>query len=411
MQQSFDQAKQALINNIAYFKLNWKTQVTVDASPVGLGAVLSQYNPEDPRERHIVMYISRSLSLCERKYSQIEKEALSVVWACEWLELYLLGCDEFELICDNKAVTLIISNPLSKQPARIQRWELQFSQYRFKIVHRPGLGNKADFLSRHPVADLACDDDGEIMENYIHFIINGNIPPRVSKEEILRETLSDRTLSAITSMVKSSQFVDDESVRPYKHVFNDLSISLEGFVLRNDRLVVPASLQTKMIDLAHEDHLGIEKTKKLLRSKLWFPGMVERKTKFCLACQATIPGGHFTPLCMSEMRHFEPSAINLNVAVSDAVRKAKIKAHRDADLHVRLLDLKPRDQVLVQQNRSSKSVACFDHVPYIVVEIRNNMVIAQRGHHLITRNKFRKFVNPNPLVPTLIFVFEWFYFQ
>jgi transposase InsO family protein len=412
---------------------------------------------------------------------------------------------------------------------------------------------------------LACDDDGEIMENYINYIVNGNIPLRVSKEDILRETLSDRTLSALTSMVRSSQYVDDVLVRPYKHVFHDLSISSEGFVLRNDRLVVPASLQPKMIDLAHEGHLGIVKTKQLLRSRLWFPGidaMVERRTKSCLACQATTPGGHFTPLCMSELpkapwshlavdfygpidnvyvlvvideysrfpcaeiissvssavvsknleiifglfgipdvlksdngppfqgrefklfanqmgfkhqritplhpmanglaesfmknisnivkrskiehknwkdelavflrayrstphlttqatpmsllfrsgastcrlpefrRQFVPSAIDLRAAVSDATRKAKMKTHRDADLHVRELDLKPGDQVLVQQNRSDKSVARFDHLPYVIVEIRNNMVIAQRGHHLITRNisKFKKFVNPIPTV-------------
>jgi hypothetical protein len=59
------------------------------------------------------------------------------------------------------------------------------------------------------------------------------------------------------------------------------------------------------------------------------------------------------------------------------------------------------EKVLVQQNRSNKSVARFDHLPYVIVEIRNNMAIAQCEHQLITRNKFKKYVNPTPNVPSL----------
>ncbi len=87
-----------------------------------------------------------------------------------------MGCDEFELFCDNKGVMLIISNPVSKPPARIQRWELRLSKFRFKIVNRPGLGNIADFLSKNLVVALTCDEDSEVLENYISYIVNGNIP-------------------------------------------------------------------------------------------------------------------------------------------------------------------------------------------------------------------------------------------
>jgi hypothetical protein len=50
-----------------------------------------------------------------------EKEALAIVWAMERLSIYLLG-HKFELHIDNKALALILDNPLSKPPARIQRW-------------------------------------------------------------------------------------------------------------------------------------------------------------------------------------------------------------------------------------------------------------------------------------------------
>ena len=68
---------------MAYFNKNWATEIIVDASPVGLGAVLCQYNPLNKDERHIVCFASRSLSDVERRYSQCEKEALAAVWGCE----------------------------------------------------------------------------------------------------------------------------------------------------------------------------------------------------------------------------------------------------------------------------------------------------------------------------------------
>lgn len=85
----------------------------VDASPVGLGAVLTQSDQNDIESNRIIMFISRTLSETERKYSQIEKEAIAVVWSCERLHLYLIGT-KFDLVTDNKAVSLIFNNPLSK---------------------------------------------------------------------------------------------------------------------------------------------------------------------------------------------------------------------------------------------------------------------------------------------------------
>ena len=35
--------------------------------------------------------------------------------------------------------------------------------------------------------------------------------------------------------------------------------------------MIPKSLQQKAVDIAHEAHLGMEKTKSLLREKIWFP--------------------------------------------------------------------------------------------------------------------------------------------
>ena len=69
---------------LAYFNQGAPTVVIADASPVGLGAVLVQ---EEDREHCAVCYASRSLSDTERRYSQTEKEALTLVWSCETFNL------------------------------------------------------------------------------------------------------------------------------------------------------------------------------------------------------------------------------------------------------------------------------------------------------------------------------------
>ena len=76
--------KEALTTEaMGYFDENWQTELTTDASPTGLGAVLAQKDPKDPSKRKIILYASRALTEVEKRYSQVEREALAVVWACE----------------------------------------------------------------------------------------------------------------------------------------------------------------------------------------------------------------------------------------------------------------------------------------------------------------------------------------
>jgi hypothetical protein len=109
LQRLFDLIKQSLINAVGYFHLYWHTFVTVDASPVGLSAVLTQQHPKDTDKYKLILCISRMFTDTEKRYSQIEREALAPVWAAERLNMYFLG-EHFWLRIDNKAVALIYNN-------------------------------------------------------------------------------------------------------------------------------------------------------------------------------------------------------------------------------------------------------------------------------------------------------------
>ena len=78
--EAFEELKRLITSTetLAYFDVNAKTRIVANASPVGLGAVLTQLQNNKFR---IISYASKSLTDVEAKYIQTEKEALALVWA------------------------------------------------------------------------------------------------------------------------------------------------------------------------------------------------------------------------------------------------------------------------------------------------------------------------------------------
>ena len=149
----FRKLKEAMTTagTMAYFDPKKDTRLIVDASPHGLGAILCQTAPNNPENLKVIAYGSRALTSVERRYSQTEREALAIVWGCEYFHLFIHG-HKVSVVTDHKPVQLIWSNPSSKPSARIERWGLRLQPYDVEVVYRPGKDNPADYMSRHPEA-------------------------------------------------------------------------------------------------------------------------------------------------------------------------------------------------------------------------------------------------------------------
>ena len=223
------------------------------------------------------------MSDTERRYSQTEKEALAIVWACERFHAYLYGA-EFELMTDHKPLEFIFS-PKSKTCPRIERWLLRMQPYKFSVKYIPGPKNIADSLSRllHPTSNLK---EKSQTDEYVKWVAQESTPVALTTREIESASEEDPELQSVRECLLSGRWHDIE-FKEYLPMRGELC-AIGKLVLRGTRIVVPKELRSHVLELAHEGHPGIVAMKQRLRSKVWWPGLdkdAERVCKTCHGCQ------------------------------------------------------------------------------------------------------------------------------
>ena len=129
--------------SLKFYNRNLPLTVQADASKHGLGAALLQ-------QGQLVAFASKSLSDTEKRYANIERELLSVVFTCEHFQTYLLG-REFTVENNHKPLEMIALKNLVAAPPRLQRILLRLQPFDCNIKYKPGKEMLlADALSRLP---------------------------------------------------------------------------------------------------------------------------------------------------------------------------------------------------------------------------------------------------------------------
>ena len=109
--------KQLITNSpvLKFYNSELLIKVSCDATMKGLGAVLKQKQHDI---WHLVSYTSRSETSAEENYCQLEKEILSIVFACEKFHEFTYG-KQFNVYNDHLHLKSIFNKTILKAPTRI----------------------------------------------------------------------------------------------------------------------------------------------------------------------------------------------------------------------------------------------------------------------------------------------------
>lgn len=223
--------------------------VEVDASDVGVGAVLSQRSKED-QKLHPCAFFSHKLTPTERNYDIGDRELLAVKLALEEWRHWLEGAAEpFQVWTDHRNLEYLRS--AKRLNPRQARWSLFFSRFNFSLSYRPGSRNgKPDALSRQFGSSVPTPTPSTIL------------PP---------QCLVGAATWDIEATVRSAQ--SGEAIPRACPV---------------NRLFVPLSVRPQVLQWGHSSklacHPGARRTAAFIRQRFWWPSMDKEVRDLIEAC-------------------------------------------------------------------------------------------------------------------------------
>ena len=245
-----------------------------------------------------IAFASCTLTTSESNCSQLEREALSLIFGIQKFHWYLYG-QNFTLVTDHKPLTIIL-RPKKGIPslaaARLQKWAMQLAAYDYVIHYKPTTDHGNDCLSRLPLPSAApsCNTIGRTTFNIGQL---QSLP--VTARDIEKATRWDATIGKVYRYVWDgwpSQVKDE--FKPYQNRLTELTIE-GGCLMWGIWVVIPKGLQPQVLKSLHANHPGISQMKAITRRHFWWEGLdkeIKMLGKSCQSCQSNQSNPSVAPL-------------------------------------------------------------------------------------------------------------------
>ena len=304
---------------------------------------------------------SRFLLPAEARYASIEGECLAAAWAMDKCRYFLLGCESFLLCTDHKPLLGIlsdrdiddISNP------RLQRLKEKTLRYRFDIQHISGKDNKvADATSRYPTSQpveeealgqldyiavelqdedtadlgmlgaLACvraapsDKDEKEAEDIerkmsglgmaaVHGLYARDTPRPASVLALTTRAVTWERLQEVSGQdeqirdlvdLLAGQLPEGKEQWPGNlkefYTARDHLTAQAPVVMYKDRVVVPSSLRSEVLEVLHGGNGGVTSMTARAGTSVWWPGItadIDKVRQSCRSCDQVAPSQPAAP--------------------------------------------------------------------------------------------------------------------
>lgn len=251
-----------------------------DGSATGVGAILTH----DSEQKEIIQCASRKLSPAEHHYSNIEREALAIIYGLNRFRNFLSG-REFTIISDHAPLQFIFDKTKGIREnvsARLQRWQIALRAHDFKVISCAGHSmHLPDTLSRIPYEE---EIQVSVVDQYL-----ANESKLIPVYELIKNAYRDDL-----DMIKLKRYIVADwpanvpnHLRQYSADVAEYCIH-DGCIYRGFRLLVPQAMRNKVLALLHEGHVGIERMRRLCRMHFWWPrcdSAVGDHVLRCVPCQ------------------------------------------------------------------------------------------------------------------------------
>ena len=295
--ESFEKVKKEIASApvLAKYSLTAPHRITSDASYHTLGAAILQMNNNG--EWQPVAYASRPLTDAEKRYAQIEKEALAITWACGKFDFFLVGT-HFEIETDHKPlVKLLGESDIASMPLRCQKFRMRLMRYNYRIFHTPGKDMiLADLLSRPAGVgpQIVKENDLQTEEVEEHVKLVTEATQEGFKDILLNQFVQAARIDPEYQLTKT--YVVEGWPKDRKNLKRELQLlysvkmdlSLhEELLMFQGRVVVPKSQRKDILGQIHVGHQGVNRCLRRARESVWWPGLsndIKDMIKNCDLC-------------------------------------------------------------------------------------------------------------------------------